>query len=109
MRKEKSKSERVKKRRELVWRYWPYFLNTSKRSYWMIDENNFDLKIVQFKKGNPLIDSIDKKGNLLEIHQWEVVFEWKVWKYPHKNGKDKEKKKEKKKERKKENWYTLMQ
>ena len=39
----------------------------------------------------------NKKGKFLEICYWEFVFEWKVWKYPHKNGKDKKKKKRKKK------------
>ena len=43
----------------------------------------------------------NKKGKFLEICYWE--FEWKVWKYPHKNGKDKKKKKEK------ETYYMLMQ
>ena len=35
----------------------------------------------------------NKKGKFLEICYWE--FEWKVWKYPHKNGKDKKKKERK--------------
>ena len=31
------------------------------RNYWIMDEHNFYLKIVQLKEGNPLIGSIDKK------------------------------------------------